>query len=110
MPHLLQCLELPPNSQFLHVCGRMLVKTDSTASGMQLALTAFTTFALLAFSAAGAELSDDEIRRLLIGQSLAQYSGNCPCPYNADRAGRSCGRRSAYSKPGGYAPLCFQVM
>ena len=66
-----------------------------------------TASALLAFSAAGAELSDGEIRWLLIGQNLAQYSGNCPCPYNVDRAGRSCGKRSAYSKPGGYAPLCF---
>ena len=24
-----------------------------------------------------------------------------------DRAGRKCGARSAYSKPGGRAPLCF---
>jgi hypothetical protein len=84
----------------------MLAKMDVTTLSMRRALT-LTASALLAFSAAAAELSNDEIRRLLIGQSLAQYSGNCPCPYNVDRAGRTCGKRSAYSKPGGYAPLCF---
>lgn len=51
--------------------------------------------------------SDAEIRRILIRQSLASYPGNCPCPYNTDRAGRACGRRSAYSRPGGYSPLCY---
>ena len=43
----------------------------------------------------------------IINQSLASYPGNCPCPYNSDRAGRSCGRRSAYSRPGGYSPICY---
>jgi len=48
-----------------------------------------------------------DIRRLMIEQSLSSYFGSCPCPYNTDRAGRSCGRRSAYSRPGGAAPLCY---
>lgn len=52
-------------------------------------------------------LTDDEIRRILIRQSIATYSGNCPCPYNTDSAGRRCGKRSAYSKPGGASPLCY---
>ena len=56
---------------------------------------------------ARASPSDEHIRALLIQQSIATYPGNCPCPYNLDRAGRSCGKRSAYSKQGGYAPLCF---
>lgn len=43
----------------------------------------------------------------IIKDSLASYSGNCACPYNTDRAGRSCGRRSAYSRPSGSAPICF---
>jgi hypothetical protein len=66
---------------------------------------------LLAFSsisiATSAELSDDEIRALLIEQSQASYPGNCPCPYFVDRAGRQCGARSAYSKQGGHSPLCY---
>lgn len=64
-------------------------------------------FLALPLLAAGAELSDDQIRQTLIARSIAMYPGNCPCPYNVDRAGRRCGRRSAYSKPGGYAPLCY---
>ena len=51
--------------------------------------------------------TDDEIKRVLINQSLGSYSGNCPCHYNTDRAGRSCGKRSAYSRPGGASPLCY---
>ena len=51
--------------------------------------------------------SDDEIRQLMISESVSSYPGSCPCPYFVDRAGRSCGRRSAYSRPGGYSPLCY---
>ena len=53
-------------------------------------------------------LSDQEIRRLIIQESIRRYSGSCPCPYNVDRAGRRCGRRSAYSRPGGASPLCYE--
>ena len=52
--------------------------------------------------------TDKEIRALLIAESIAGYSGSCPCPYNVDRAGRSCGRRSAYSRPGGQSPRCYE--
>ena len=64
---------------------------------------------LAAQSAAGRQSgpSDAEIRRILVRQSISRYSGSCPCPYNTDRAARRCGRRSAYSKPGGASPLCY---
>jgi hypothetical protein len=62
---------------------------------------------LVCCSAAAADLSDAQIRDLIIRQSIATYPRNCPCPYNLDRAGRRCGARSAYSKPGGRAPLCY---
>jgi cell division septation protein DedD len=52
--------------------------------------------------------TDREIKLELIRQSLSSYSGNCPCPYNTDRAGRRCGKRSAYSRPGGRSPLCYE--
>lgn len=48
------------------------------------------------------------IRDALIQRSIAHYPGNCPCPYNRDRAGRKCGKRSAYSRPGGHSPLCYR--
>jgi hypothetical protein len=35
------------------------------------------------------------------------YPGNCPCPYNLAANGSHCGKRSTYSKPSGYAPLCY---
>jgi hypothetical protein len=47
-------------------------------------------------------------RAELIRQSIASYPGSCPCPYNVDRAGRRCGGRSAWSKPGGYSPICYE--
>ena len=31
------------------------------------------------------DLSDAEIRQLLIQQSISSYSGSCPCPYNIMR-------------------------
>ena len=34
------------------------------------------------------------------------YSGPCACPNDLDSAGRRCGRRSAYSRPGGASPAC----
>ena len=63
---------------------------------------------LLVTEAIAAQTSTDEqIKQAIIRESIASYSGNCPCPYNVDRAGRSCGRRSAYSRPGGAAPICY---
>jgi hypothetical protein len=47
-------------------------------------------------------------RAEIIRQSIASYPGSCPCPYNVDRAGRRCGGRSAWSKPGGYSPICYE--
>lgn len=50
----------------------------------------------------------DELKDEIIRRSIANYSGNCPCPYNSDRAGRRCGGRSAYSRPGGQTPICYR--
>jgi hypothetical protein len=49
-----------------------------------------------------------KLKKILIQQSISQYSGNCPCPYNLARNGSSCGRRSAYSRAGGFSPLCYE--
>jgi hypothetical protein len=51
--------------------------------------------------------SDDDIRRLLMQQSVAVYSGSCPCPNSRNRGGARCGGNSAYSRPGGERPLCY---
>jgi uncharacterized protein YraI len=49
-----------------------------------------------------------DARAAIIRQSIASYSGSCPCPYNTDRGGRRCGGRSAWSRPGGYSPICYE--
>ena len=52
-------------------------------------------------------ISDATIRKMIIEASLRSYSGNCPCPYNRASNGSQCGGRSAYSRPGGASPLCY---
>ena len=59
---------------------------------------------LISFGETG---QDQQIIQDIISESIANYSGNCPCPYNRTSNGSSCGRRSAYSKVGGYAPACY---
>lgn len=71
------------------------------------AITAAALFVAVAGAQAKTELSDAQIRKILIAESRAEYSGNCPCPYDTDKAGRRCGKRSAYSREGGAAPLCY---
>lgn len=68
---------------------------------------AFAAALLILGGTAAFAQSDAQIRQRIIRESIAAYPGSCPCPYSTDRAGRSCGRRSAYSRPGGYAPLCY---
>ena len=68
---------------------------------------AFAALALAAVSAAPASAQRDSDVQRQIRQSIANYPGSCACPYNVDRGGRSCGRRSAYSRGGGHAPLCY---
>lgn len=63
--------------------------------------------ALATSVAAKPRLADEAIRRRIVADSIASYPGNCPCPYNLARNGSRCGARSAYSRAGGYAPLCY---
>jgi hypothetical protein len=66
-------------------------------------------FVALMATAASAAPTDAEIKQVIIQQSLASYPGPCPCPYNTMRNGRQCGGNSAYSKPGGYEPICYET-
>jgi hypothetical protein len=52
-------------------------------------------------------LTTAQMKQIIIEESIASYSGNCPCPYNSARNGSRCGKRSAYNRRGGYAPLCY---
>lgn len=67
-----------------------------------IAIVATTMFATQVYAA-----TDDQVRQVIIQQSIASYSGSCPCPYSVARNGSMCGRRSAYSRPGGASPMCY---
>ncbi|MBX9348720.1 hypothetical protein K5M36_16660 [Chromobacterium vaccinii] len=69
---------------------------------------AFSALLLAAGAATAKPMSDQQIKRAIIKESIESYYGNCPCPYNTARNGSSCGRRSAYSRPGGEAPICYE--
>lgn len=56
---------------------------------------------------ARSSLSEAQIKQRIIKQSIAEYPGSCACPYNSARNGSSCGGRSAWSRGGGYAPMCY---
>lgn len=56
---------------------------------------------------AASRTDDSAIVSYVLAESRARYPGNCACPDDRDRAGRRCGGRSAYSRPGGYSPLCY---
>lgn len=56
---------------------------------------------------AKARLTDPQVKQRVIDESIDSYPGNCPCPYNSARNGSRCGRRSAYNRAGGYAPMCY---
>lgn len=53
-------------------------------------------------------LSDSQIKQKIIEESIADYPGTCACPFNQARNGSSCGKRSAWSKAGGYSPICYK--
>jgi len=70
--------------------------------------------------AGGFPLDDEQVRQLLINDSIRTFPGNCPCPYSLKQKKtcfgkrckvRPCGGRSAWSMtPLGYpSPLCFRT-
>lgn len=75
---------------------------------MRLLVLAATALALSASpSLAKGPVSEAQIKQAIIQDSIDSYPGNCPCPYNSARNGSRCGGRSAWSRAGGYAPMCY---
>jgi hypothetical protein len=70
-------------------------------------VTAFAFCLLAAAPALAQRLTDAQIRQRIIQESIANHPSACPCPYSVERSGRVCGPRSHYSRPGGYAPICY---
>lgn len=67
-----------------------------------------TIFWVGASQAKTSKQNDDLIRQRIIEDSIVSYPGVCACPFSAARNGSSCGGRSAWSKQGGYAPICYK--
>jgi len=59
------------------------------------------------WSMADDRISDKEIKKTLIQQSIQEYGKSCPCPYSKSPSGGQCGLTSAYSKTGRLAILCY---
>ena len=64
-------------------------------------------FFLFSFYSQAEETFKEKAVQKIISESIVSYPGKCACPYNKTSNGSRCGRRSAYSKPGGYEPICF---
>jgi hypothetical protein len=57
-----------------------------------------------------AALTAAAIAAIIVAASRDQYHAGgrpCACPDDTARNGSACGGRSAYSRPGGAAPLCY---
>ena len=72
-------------------------------------LKLLTLILLALFIAAPLNAKEDlaTVKQRMMIESLSQYQGNCPCPYNYASNGSHCGARSAYTKRGGTSPLCY---
>src|SRR5688572_20849251 len=84
-----------------------LLRREGVVSRVLFAAIAMLVVLPAPVSHARNEQSTEEIKKAIIQESIAAYRGSCPCPYNTARNGGSCGGRSAYSRPGGYSPLCY---
>ncbi|RJL53903.1 hypothetical protein [Pectobacterium carotovorum] len=75
-----------------------------------LAVAMVCVVALLSIStpsmAKNVRISDEQIKEQIIQKSISSYSGHCP--YNSARNGSKCGKRSAWSRAGGYSPICYK--
>jgi hypothetical protein len=88
-----QARQLPPR-QAAPVSAPSPSPTQSNAKDVAVALTAAA------------------IAALIVAESRRAYHARgrpCACPDDSMRNGRACGGRSAYSRPGGAAPLCYRT-
>lgn len=61
-----------------------------------------------AYQAIQAIDSQEALAWLKSMRPFLKKSGSCPCPYNVASDGSVCGGRSAYSRSGGYEPVCYE--
>jgi hypothetical protein len=64
----------------------------------------------VAWSSRAATLTDDQVRREIIRQSVAEHHAEgerCVCPYDPAPDGSRCGGESAYDRRTGKIPICY---
>jgi len=74
---------------------------------MILLLIVICTFTTFTVEAIPPQPTIQEIKELIIHESIIAYPDNCPCPFNRASDGSECGERSAYTRKGGYEPICY---
>jgi hypothetical protein len=82
--------------------GRNLL-LDVFVVGFGLLIATSSSFA----QAPAREISDLEIWKSIIRDSIQAYGRSCPCPYSEDRLGQQCGNRSAYFRATSAPPTCY---
>lgn len=67
-------------------------------------------FMMLSGSSAAVALDTQQTTQAIISKCSEIYKATghpCPCPFDQAKNGSACGKRSAYDRPGGAAPICF---
>jgi hypothetical protein len=69
----------------------------------------FLAAGIISAPAVARDVNGDAVARSIVRECAAVYHSHRPCARPEDRArnGSRCGRRSAYSRPGGARPLCY---
>jgi hypothetical protein len=60
-----------------------------------------------AWSANTAFMTDSEVRRAIILDSIKAYTGECPCPYSRTDDGFRCGDKSKAKQGERPKPVCY---
>lgn len=89
-----------------HPARRACFGKSTVKLGFVVALLLCATYQTAA--EAKSNLTDAQVKQQIIQESIQSYHGSCPCPYNVAKNGSRCGKRSAYSRPGGAAPICYE--
>jgi hypothetical protein len=77
---------------------------------MKYVLIALALTATVSAQATAKEITDAQCISIIVQANRNAYyrTGRpCACPYDRDAADRECGDRSAYRRPGGASPYCY---
>ncbi len=85
----------------------MKVPHPVPSSARRVAALVLLQMALATDDAIARRWDEDDIRRMIVEDSIARYGGDCPCPYSYAWNGKQCANDSAYMKRTADAPYCY---